>query len=52
MKLKTVMKDSNYIWHYFTSKAECEAAAICDLIIETSPGTIWRCPVERLEATA
>jgi len=49
MRLNTTWNDGTYLWAYFTAKAEAVAAAIINLIVESSPALVWRVPVERIK---
>lgn len=51
MRLETTYTDEHGdLWHYFTDKAEAEAASVNGYVLETSPHTIWRTVVRRDEA--
>ncbi len=50
MRLNTTWNDGYYLWAYFTTKAEAVAAAMINLIVESSPALVWRVPVERNSA--
>lgn len=46
MKLETVWIQKgervNYVWSYFTSEEEAEAARLIGEVVETTKGRIWR----------